>query len=83
MLYSLLISDGYVPSEWLNAVIVPVFEKGTAGKLCNYRPISLTCVASKVMERTLSHIIYAHLQNANILHRSQHGFCKRKSTTSV
>ena len=27
MLFSQLISVGYVPSEWLNAVIVPVFIK--------------------------------------------------------
>ena len=58
MLYNQFISVGYVPCEWLNAVIVPVFKKGTAGQLCNYRPISLTCVPSKIMERMLSCRIY-------------------------
>jgi len=48
---------------------------GTAGQVSNYRPISLTCVLSKIMERMLSHKIYVHLQINNILHRSQHGFC--------
>lgn len=82
MLFNQLISVGYVPQAWLNAIIVPVFKKGAAGELCNYRPISLTCVPSKIMERVLSHKIYAHLQQNNILHRSQHGFCKNRSTTT-
>jgi len=34
------------------------------------------------MERILSSKIYAHLQNNNILHRSQHGFCKNRSTAT-
>ena len=47
VLFNQLLSVGYVPCEWLNAVIVPVLQRGTAGKLCNYRPISLTCVYEK------------------------------------
>jgi len=64
MLFNQLISVGYVPQAWLNAIIVPVLKKGAAGELCNYRPISLTCVPSKIMERVLSHKIYAHLQQS-------------------
>ena len=82
MLFDQLVSVGYVPQDWLNATIVPVFKNGAAGKLCNYRPISLTCVFSKIMERVLSNKIYAHLQHNNILHCSQHGFCKNRSTTT-
>ena len=37
MLYNQFISVGYVPCEWLNVVIVPVFKKlvpwGTDGRL--------------------------------------------------
>ena len=82
MLYNQIMSVGYVPCDWRNAVIVPVFKKGTAGQVSNYRPISLTCVLSKIMERMLSHKIYVHLQINNILHRSQHGFCRSRSTTT-
>ena len=45
-----MLSVGHVPSDWLRAVIVPVFKKGVAGKLENYRPISLPCVPSKILE---------------------------------
>jgi len=59
---------------------VPVFKKGAAGNTSNYRPISLTCVPSKILERVLAQNIYTHLSVNNILHPSQHGFCKRRST---
>ena len=84
MLFNQLISVGYVPQTWLNAIIVPVFKKGAAGELCNYtRPISLTRVPSKIMKSVLSHNIYAHLQQNNILHCSQHGFWKNRSAVSM
>ena len=62
------------------AVITPVFKRGVAGNVCNYRPISLTCVSSKVMERVIAQQIYNYLNRNNILHHAQHGFCKGRST---
>jgi len=44
-------SVGVIPDIWKQAVIVPVFKKGATCDVANYRPISLTCVASKIMER--------------------------------
>ena len=82
VLFNQLLSVGHVPYDWLKAIIVPVFKKGVAGQLCNYRPISLTCVPSKILERVLVQAIHAHLCNNNILHSSQHGFCKGRSTTT-
>ncbi len=40
-----------LPSVWLCADVVPVFKKGSSSDVKNYRPISLTCIACKVMER--------------------------------
>ena len=48
--------------------------------MSNYRPISLTCVLSKIMERMLSRKIHVHLQTNSLLHRSQHGFCRSSFT---
>ena len=70
ILFTQMISVAFVPSEWLNAIIIPVFKKGVSGKPSNYRPISLTCVLSKIVERILSRRIFAHLQFNDILHSS-------------
>jgi len=45
-----------VPYDWKGGVITPVFKKGVAGNVSNYRPISFTCVPSKIMER----IVYCY-----------------------
>jgi len=82
MIFNQLLSVGHVPYDWLSAIVVPVFKKGVTGKLCNYRPISLTCVPSKILEKIVSQKIYAHLCTNKILHPSQHGFCQRKSTAT-
>jgi len=46
----------------------------------NYRPISLTCVAGKVMERLIANEIYKHLQHNDLLSNVQHGFVNGEST---
>lgn len=45
------ISTGVVPSDFKLANVVPVFKKGSQSSLCNYRPISLISVFSKLLEK--------------------------------
>jgi len=47
LLFSQLFSVSAVPSDWKRGVITPVFKKGAAGSVCNYRPISLTFVPAR------------------------------------
>ena len=69
-----------VPDSWRTAHIVPVFKKGAAGDISNYRPISLTSVPSKIMERIVTSKILDHLYLNNIMSPAQHGFLRRHST---
>ena len=78
--FTQMLSVGFVPSEWLRAIIVPVFKKGSAGIATNYRPISLTCVASKVMEHIIVKALLEHLVENDLLSSAEHGFLKGKST---
>ena len=80
LVFNQLLSVAVVPSDWKKAVIVPVFKKGAAGSVANYRPISLTSIMSKLLERVLSTKIIDHLLLNNLLSNEQHGFIKKRST---
>ena len=47
------LSSGVVPSSFRLAAITPVFKSGDTNAPSNYRPISLTSVISKVIERII------------------------------
>ncbi|ESN92913.1 hypothetical protein HELRODRAFT_69279, partial [Helobdella robusta] len=64
---------GKIPSNWKDATIVPLFKKGDK----NYRPISLTSTACKVLKKIIKKIIVNNLAKNNIIHKSQHGFMER------
>ena len=48
----------------------------------NYRPVSLTSVARKVLEHIVHSNIMRHFDQLNILTDKQHGFRKRRSTVT-
>jgi hypothetical protein len=70
---------GCVPHDWRNANVSPLFKKGEKYRPENYRPVSLTCICSKLMEHIVVSSIGRHLDNHNILHPSQHAFRKGHS----
>jgi hypothetical protein len=59
-------STGSVPNEWRHATVIPIFKKGNSADVSNYRPISLTSAACKIMERAIYADIveYLRLHNA-------------------
>jgi hypothetical protein len=79
-IFTQLLSVAFVPEEWKKAIITPVFKKGAPGTASNYRPISLTCVPCKIMERVIVQQMYRHFSDNRILHHAQHGFVKGRST---
>jgi len=80
IIFTQLFSVTKVPVRWKEAVITPVFKKGAAGDVSNYRPISLTCVPAKLMERIIADCVLSYLMDNNLLHPAQHGFLKNRST---
>ena len=71
---------GNLPSEWKTAVVSPIHKKDDKSSPKNYRPISLTCIACKVMEHVLCSHMSKFFQANNILSPHQHGFRKGFST---
>ena len=70
---------GTLPTDWTKAFISPVFKKGDRSSPANYRPVSLTCIACKLMEHILCTHIRAHLDHHQILAPENHGFRSRHS----
>ena len=77
ILFKLIYNTGILPAEWKRANVVPVFKKGVKENIENYRPISLTCISAKVMER----IIYDELfsRTNHLIDSRQKGFLKNNS----
>ena len=81
-IYSKLMEEGDVPDVWRSANVCPVFKKGAKGDPANYRPVSLTCVAGKVMESLIRDKMVGHLERHNLIRPSQHGFMAGRSTAT-
>ena len=73
---------GNLPQDWLSANIVAIFKKGNKNTLANYRPVSLTCVTTKLMEHIVFHSIMDDIDSYNLLKHCQHGFRQKHSTES-
>ena len=82
MMYNICLDEGFVPSEWKVAHIIPIYKKGDVQCPSNYRPVSLTSVLCKVLERVIREQIMSYLFETNRIPRNQHGFLPRKSTVT-
>ena len=77
--FNLSLKEGVVPFEWKEANIIPLFKKGSRNKSENYRPVSLTSVICKLLERLIKDHMVDFLLKHKLLNSSQHGFLKARS----
>ena len=77
--FNLSLKEGVVPFEWKEANIIPLFKKGSRNKSDNYRPVSLTSVICKLLERLIKDHMVEFLVKHKLLNSSQHGFLKARS----
>ena len=73
------LNSGKVPRLWKTANITAVHKKGPRDDVKNYRPISLTCICSKIMETLIRNQVMEHIVRNNILGNQQHGFSSGRS----
>lgn len=71
---------GRLPTEWKEADISAIFKKGKKSDPDNYRPVSLTSVCCKIMEKIIRHEIISYLETNGILDDRQYGFLAGRST---
>ena len=81
LIFQASIEQGVVPNDWRHAKVAPLYKSGKSNrsKAVNYRPVSLTCICSKVMEHIVCSNLMSHLDDHNILTDLQCGFRQKRS----
>jgi len=82
LLFQSSMSTGQLPAESKTGTVSPVYKSGIACDFSNYRPVSLTCIACKVMEPIIVQRMLIYLKTNNIITWQRYDFLARRSTTS-
>nr|VZI26358.1 unnamed protein product [Spirometra erinaceieuropaei] len=79
MLFHTSFETGYLPPDWKSAWITPLYNGGSRVSANNYRPVSLTSICCKIMEKIIKQQLMQFLEQNHLLSDSQHGFRKGRS----
>ena len=82
ILFNLSLSEKTLPEIWKKGIITALFKKGARNLASNYRPISLTSIICKLLERIIVDNIIQHLRDNTIYDKRQHGFTKKRNTVT-
>ena len=58
---------GVMPTHWKQARVCPIYKSGDRSECNNYRPISVLCGVSKIVERHVHGALYTYLTEHNLL----------------
>ena len=72
--------SGILPDIWKIGQITALFKKGDKKLASNYRPVSLTSVVCKTMEKLIRKKIVDHMKKYNLFSDKQFGFISGRST---
>ena len=73
------LDEGKLPEIWKIANVTPIHKKGPKHQVGNYRPISLTSILCKILERIIRDCLVDHMETNNLFTTHQHGFRKGRS----
>ena len=74
--------DERLPQDWKDALVTPIFKKGSRSIPGNYRPVSLTSIVCKLTEGMIRDNIVKHLEGNKLITQCQHGFVSGKSCST-
>ena len=74
MIFRQSVAQGKLPVEWKRSEIIPIFKKESRHVPPNYRPISLTSICCKTLERIIVQALYDFLEANQLLSNDQFGF---------
>ena len=79
-IFNLTLSKGIVPMQLKIAKVVPIFKNGDPENVDNYRPISLLCTLSKILEKIMAVRLTDYFEANCIINNFQFGFRKNHNT---
>ena len=80
LIYRKVYDSGCLPNEWKVSRVAALYKCGIRADPLNYRPVSLTSVCCKVMERLIVAHIGEYLDENCLLSDRQFGFRRGRST---
>jgi hypothetical protein len=80
LIFGKSLAESEIPMAWREANVTPIFKKkGSRLVPGNYRPVSLTSIPCKILERIIRDVIMDHLVRNNLISKEQHGFVQNKA----
>ena len=79
-IFNLSITQGKFVERFKTAKVVPVYKSKEKHEMCNFRPISLLPVASKILEKIIHVRLYSFLSQNGFFLKNQFGFRANHST---
>ena len=79
-IFNTSLKQGRLPTIWKRAQVTAIFKKGSRKEPCNYRPVSLTCIACKVLEPIIRDHLMDHLKRNKLFSNRQYRFIGGRST---
>ncbi len=74
LIFQKSINSGQIPKVWKDARVTPLFKKGSKSTPGNYRPVSLTSIVCKCLEKLVRKSIVEHLSRNKLISDAQFGF---------
>jgi Reverse transcriptase (RNA-dependent DNA polymerase) len=81
-LFNCSLQQGALPQGWKTAAVAPIPKGGEKSDLENYRPISMTSLVGKALEKLVRDRIQIFMEENKIIPDCQHGFRAKRSCTT-
>lgn len=77
------LSSGIFPSHWKTSLVHPIPKKTIPESLSDFRPISILCLLSKIIEKIVHFQLVSYFNRIKAISSFQSGFRKKHSTTTA
>lgn len=79
-IFNSLLKKGTFPEKWRESFLIPIPKPGKPQKVENYRGICIQSIIPKIFDDLLTQRIRLHMES--LIPKSQHGFVRKKGTTT-